>query len=63
MNEKLSRLMDGEVDAQEFERICAELKSPAAVETWICYHVIGDQLRGARGASPGLTARFCASVV
>jgi sigma-E factor negative regulatory protein RseA len=62
MNENISRLMDGELDAQEFDRFCAEMKSPAAVETWICYHVIGDQLRGARGVSPRLTARFCAAL-
>ena len=62
MNENISRLMDGEVDAQEFERICAEMKSPAAVDTWVCYHVIGDQLRGAHGVSPRLTTRFRAAL-
>ena len=62
MNEKISRLMDGEVDAQEFERICGEMKSPDAMNTWTCYHVIGDSLRGARGVTPGLTARFCAAL-
>ena len=62
MNENISRLMDGEVDAQEFERICVELKSPDAVNTWACYHVIGDSLRGARGGSRGLTPRFCAAL-
>jgi sigma-E factor negative regulatory protein RseA len=62
MNEKISRLMDGEVDAQEFERICGEMKSPGAMSAWTCYHVIGDSLRGACGASPGLTARVCAAL-
>ena len=62
MNENISRLMDGEVDTQEFDRICGEMKSPDAMDTWVCYHVIGDQLRGARGVSPGLTSRFCAAL-
>jgi len=62
MNENISRLMDGEVDTQEFERICAELKTPDALETWVCYHVIGDQLRGARGVSARFSTRFCAAL-
>lgn len=62
MNENISRLMDGEVDPQEFDRICGEMTSPDAMSTWACYHVIGDQLRGARGVSPRLTTRFCAAL-
>jgi sigma-E factor negative regulatory protein RseA len=58
MNENISRLMDGEVDAQEFARICDELKAPAALETWECYHLIGDHLRGARGVSTRFSTRF-----
>jgi sigma-E factor negative regulatory protein RseA len=62
MNESISRLMDGEVDEQEFARICGDLKSPDVMNTWVCYHVIGDQLRGARGVSPRLTMRVCAAL-
>jgi len=62
MNENISRLMDGEVDAQEFERICVELKSPDAMHTWVCYHVIGDSLRGARCVSPSSASRFRAAL-
>jgi len=62
MNENISRLMDGEVDAQEFDRICGEMKAPAAMSTWVCYHVIGDQLRGAHGVSTGFSTRFCAAL-
>jgi sigma-E factor negative regulatory protein RseA len=62
MNESISRLMDGEVDAQEFDRICGEMKSPAAMETWVCYHVIGDQLRGAHGVSARFAERFRTSL-
>jgi sigma-E factor negative regulatory protein RseA len=46
MNEQISRLMDGEVDAQEMDAICATLGSNAAMATWSCYHTIGDALRG-----------------
>jgi len=42
----ISRLMDGEVEDGEFERCVADLKSPDAMRTWTCYHVIGDHLRG-----------------
>jgi len=59
MNENISRLMDGEVDPVEFERLCGEMKSSEALHTWACYHVIGDQLRGAHGVSPRFTASFC----
>ena len=63
MNENISRLMDGEVDAQEFDLFCAEMKSPEAMNAWACYHVIGDQLRGAHGVSAGFAARFRAALV
>ena len=46
MNEKISRLMDGEIDASELDAVCAALKSDAAMATWSCYHTIGDALRG-----------------
>jgi len=51
MNENISRLMDGEVEDVEFERCVAELKSAEAMRTWMCYHVIGDHLRGGYGMS------------
>jgi sigma-E factor negative regulatory protein RseA len=62
MNESISRLMDGEVDPQEFEHICAQMKAPEAMSTWVCYHVIGDQLRGARGGSSRFAMRFCTAL-
>jgi len=46
MNEQISRLMDGEIEASEMERACAALKDDAAMATWTCYHTIGDALRG-----------------
>lgn len=62
MNEHVSRLMDSDLDDAEFERLCAELKSDASMETWACYHVIGDQLRGARGMTPGFSRRFATTL-
>ena len=32
------------------------------MQTWVCYHVIGDQLRGAHGLSPRFAARFAAAL-
>ena len=46
MNEQISRLMDGEIDASELDGVCAMLKGDAAMATWNCYHTIGDALRG-----------------
>ena len=46
MNERISRLMDGEIDASELDGVCAMLKGDAAMVTWSCYHTIGDALRG-----------------
>ena len=55
MNENISRLMDGEVDDA---RIRALLRGAEVAEArcsaWVCYHVIGDQLRGAHGVSRGV---------
>jgi sigma-E factor negative regulatory protein RseA len=45
MNEKISRLMDGELDDVELSSVFAGLKSPDALHTWTCYHAIGDALR------------------
>lgn len=54
----ISRLMDGEVDDAEFERLVVDLRTGEARETWMCYHVIGDSLRGAHGFSGNFTGRF-----
>ncbi len=67
MNENISRLMDGEVDAVEFEQICGSMRSQDAMVAWACYHVIGDQLRGTHGqgthgSSLQLSARICAAL-
>jgi len=46
MNEQISRLMDGEVDASEMDQLFSLLKGEPAMATWSCYHTIGDALRG-----------------
>jgi len=62
MNEHISRLMDGELDDVEFERLGAELQTDTALQTWACYHVIGDHLRGTHGVAPGFSRRFAATL-
>ena len=62
--EEVSLLMDGELDADGAERACHGLREVASVQTWVCYHVIGDCLRGDRvpiwGISKRLAARLAA---
>ena len=62
MNESISRMMDGELEPAEFEQICGGMKSAVAMETWACYHVIGDQLRGTRADSTQFATRFRAAL-
>ena len=62
MNENISRLMDGELEQAEFERCCTGLKTGDALHTWVCYHVIGDHLRGAGGHSSKFALRFAAAL-
>jgi len=58
MNENISRLMDGEIDATELDAVCVALKRHDAMVTWTCYHVIGDAIRGSGGPREGFAARF-----
>lgn len=58
MNEDLSRLMDGDLDEAEVDRVLSECRQPAALATWLCYQVIGDALRGAPDAPPAISRRF-----
>lgn len=60
MGERISRLMDGELEGAEADAALRELKQPEAVATWVCYHVIGDALRGSGGPTPGFAQRFAA---
>ena len=58
MNENISRLMDGEIDASELDAVCVALKRQDTMMTWTCYHVIGDAMRGSGAAREGFAARF-----
>ena len=60
MNEKISRLMDGDADEAELEQVCHACAHGDAMDTWVCYHVIGDVLRGSRTLAPGFAGRFAA---
>jgi sigma-E factor negative regulatory protein RseA len=60
MGEEISRLMDGELDDEHADGVCADLRHPDGMATWVCYHVIGDSLRGAGAPSPGFASRFSA---
>jgi sigma-E factor negative regulatory protein RseA len=57
---KISLLVDGELDAEHFEGVCASLRDTGSLKTWACYHVIGDALRGSVASSPGFGTRFAA---
>jgi sigma-E factor negative regulatory protein RseA len=47
MNEKLSALMDGELDRSDALAVIKSLGQDAEARTdWDCYHLIGDALRG-----------------
>lgn len=58
MGEEISRLMDGELEEGELESACARLKHADGMQTWACYHLIGDALRGTERHAPGFAARF-----
>ena len=58
MGEQISRLMDGDLGDAAAEAAWHELKRPEGIETWVCYHVIGDTLRRTIDPMPGFAARF-----
>jgi sigma-E factor negative regulatory protein RseA len=49
--EEISLLMDGELEAGRIDSVCAGMREPGCMATWVCYHVIGDALRGGAGGS------------
>jgi sigma-E factor negative regulatory protein RseA len=60
MGERISRLMDGELEGAEADTAYRELKEADGVAAWVSYHVIGDALRGTGDPTPGFSARFAA---
>jgi len=49
--EEISLLMDGELDADRVDRLCAGLGESSCRATWVCYHVIRDALHGWKGST------------
>jgi sigma-E factor negative regulatory protein RseA len=59
MNERISQLMDGELDEPAIETTLAALRREAhAAETWRTYHLIGDAMRDTPLLSAGFVARL-----
>ena len=58
MDERISRLMDGELDDAGADAAIRDLRHPDCVATWVCYHVIGDALRRSGTPMPGFAQRF-----
>ena len=56
--EEISLLVDGELDVERIEGVCTRLRNADSMTTWVCYHVIGDALRGSSAIMPGFAARF-----
>lgn len=59
MNDRISALMDGEVDEKSAAQLIEALaRDPEAVRTWRSYHLIGDAMRGGLLLSDRFTARL-----
>jgi sigma-E factor negative regulatory protein RseA len=59
MNDRISALMDGEVDEKSAAQLIEALTRDAqAVRAWRDYHLIGDAMRGGQLLSEGFTGRL-----
>jgi sigma-E factor negative regulatory protein RseA len=59
MKEKISALMDGELDGKVAAALVEEIgRGGEAREAWVAYHLAGDALRETRALSEGFSARF-----
>jgi sigma-E factor negative regulatory protein RseA len=56
--EKISLLVDSELEAEHIDSVCGCLRDAHSMTTWVCYHIIGDALRGSSDVTPGFAARF-----
>jgi sigma-E factor negative regulatory protein RseA len=56
--EEISLLVDGELEVERIEGVCTRLRDPDSMTTWVCYHMIGDSLRGSTSIMPGFSTRF-----
>jgi sigma-E factor negative regulatory protein RseA len=57
-SEDISALMDGELEPERLDAICAALREREAIATWATYHIVGDALRRECLLAPGFAARF-----
>ncbi len=58
MNDRISALMDGELDEKSAAQMIEALTRDAeAVRAWRIYHLVGDAMRGGLLLSEGFTAR------
>jgi sigma-E factor negative regulatory protein RseA len=58
MKERISQLMDGELDDKSASALISEVsRSDEGAETWRTYHLIGDLMRGSAPLSAGFGAR------
>lgn len=56
--EKISELMDGELEAREAQRLLARIKQDEVLaHCWYTFHLIGDALRGERTLSRDFSER------
>src|SRR6266480_4735774 len=61
MNDKISALMDGELDDKSTAEMIAWLgRDGEALRAWRAYHLISDAMRDSRMLSEGFTARIAA---
>lgn len=60
MSDSISRLMDGDLEDGDVAGVCSRMRQPDAVSTWVCYHMIGEALRGGDGGPPRLSREFAA---
>lgn len=56
--ERISLLVDSELDVEHFEAVCICLRDASSMTTWVSYHMIGDALRGSAAIVPGFARRF-----
>ena len=63
MKEKISQLMDGELEELDAARALSALRDEGeGRQVWRTYHLIGDALRDTRMLSPGFSERMAASL-
>lgn len=63
MKDKLSALMDGDLDEQSARHVLDSIRKDRSLrDDWEAYCLIGDALRGERGGSPDLVVRVMAGI-